>query len=79
MSRDRRKPPRISDHAIVRYVERVIGVERSEIEAWLLTPEVVALARKLGDGCYTVEGSHKVVVEDGTVTTVLPLRGEDAT
>lgn len=80
MSRNRRRPPGISDHAIVRYVERVIGVARKDIERKVLPPETLALARKLGDGCYVVEGSHKVVVEDGTVTTVLPLHGsEEAT
>jgi hypothetical protein len=63
----------VSDHAVVRYLERVYGIDMDVIRAEIVTP-VVQLAE--GFGCGTVVGRHgcRVMIRDGVVTTVVPKR-----
>lgn len=60
----------VSDHAIVRYLERVACIPRSSIEREILSPELEDVVKQLGDGTYPVNG-FRVVVEDNTVVTIL--------
>lgn len=64
----------VTDHAIVRYLERAYGMDIEAIKAEIATP-IVQIAE--GFGCGTVIGKHgaRVVIRDGVVTTVLPKRG----
>lgn len=62
---------KISEHAIVRYLERVKGINLSEIEKEILTEEVLELISKLGgSGKYPI-GNHQVVLSDFTITTII--------
>lgn len=63
----------VSDHAIIRYLERVYGLDIDAIRAEIATP-VVQLAEGFGAG--TVIGKHgaRICIRDGIVTTVLPKR-----
>ncbi|GGB14969.1 hypothetical protein GCM10011380_00470 [Sphingomonas metalli] len=63
--------PAVTDHAIVRYLERVHGIDMDVIRAEILTP-VVQLAE--GFGCGTVIGKNgcRVMIRDGVVTTIVP-------
>lgn len=63
----------VSDHAIVRYMERVYGIDMDAIRAEIATP-VVQIAE--GFGCGTIIGKHgaRILVRDGVVTTVLSKR-----
>lgn len=63
----------VSDHAVLRHLERVYGLDVDAIRAEIATP-VVALAE--GFGCGTVIGKNgtRVMIRDGVVTTVLPKR-----
>ena len=66
-------PPRVpvTDHAIVRYIERVMGVDRRTLEA-IVVPELAnAQVVKFGDGIFSAE-THSFIVRGGVVTTVLP-------
>jgi len=64
---------RVSDHAIVRYLERVKGLDIDAIRKELL-PDDVRQATLMGNGYYPVNGTHKVRVKDGVVITVLTPR-----
>lgn len=63
----------VTDHAIVRHLERAYGLDVDAIRAEIATP-VVQLAE--GFGCGTVIGKNgtRVVIEGGVVVTVLPKR-----
>ena len=60
----------ISDHAILRYLERVKGVDIEAIRAEMVTP---ALAKADEFGCPVLIGSHgeRLVIRSGVVVTVL--------
>ena len=64
----------VSDHALVRYVERAYGLDLDAVRAEIAPPELHAVAARLGDGEFPVEGgagTHYAVVTDGCVVTVL--------
>jgi hypothetical protein len=65
-----RPPLKVSDHAIVRYLERVNHVRIDNIRERILTPELCAQYATLGDGRYPL-GDVRVVIKDRTVITVL--------
>lgn len=61
----------VTDHAVLRYAERALGLEPSEIRA-LIRAKVAPLATALGNGKYPVAPGCMAVVEDGTVVTIVP-------
>lgn len=64
----------VSDHALVRYLERRYGLDVAAYHAEILPPAVAALAGRLGDGKLEVEtpaGSHFVTIRGGCVVTVV--------
>ena len=64
----------VTDHAVLRHLERAYGLDVDAIRAEIASP-VVALAD--GFGCGSVIGLHgtRVIIRDGVVVTVLPKRG----
>jgi hypothetical protein len=61
---------KVSEHAIVRYFERVLGSDIGLIEKKILTDEVVALVEKLGGtGTFNCDG-FSVVIKNYTVVTI---------
>ncbi len=66
------KTIKVSEHAIVRYFERVKGYNISDIEKEILSQEVVSMAEKLGgNGSYPNTGGFKVLMKNFTVTTII--------
>ena len=62
---------KVSEHAIVRYFERVKGFDISEIEKEILTEEVLLLIEKLGgSGKYPVK-DFQIMMKNYTVTTII--------
>lgn len=63
---------RISDHAILRYMERHYKMDLNKVEDEIITKQVEEMYSKLGDGTYpTGNGSTRVVIKNGTVVTVI--------
>lgn len=61
---------KVSEHAILRYLERVKGVSISDVEKEILTEEVIKMVEQLGGtGGYPNNG-FKVLMKDFTVTTI---------
>lgn len=61
---------KVSEHAIVRYFERIIGYNIEEIQDIILSDEVVALVEKLGGtGTFNCDG-YSVVIKNYTVVTI---------
>ena len=63
---------RITDHAVLRYLERVKGLDLKEVRRELLPVEIEKQIRAVGcAGVYPVFKSHKLRVRDNTIITVL--------
>jgi hypothetical protein len=77
------QPPRITDHAVVRYLERVKGVDieatRAEIAAIVRRGVDLGAQSVILDGMrYRLEGPHVVTVVEKRVGPALPrMRQED--
>jgi chromosome segregation ATPase len=61
----------VSEHAILRYFERVLGFDLDTIRKKVLDTNTEQLIKSLGDGSYPVETTHKIKVRDNTVVTIL--------
>jgi hypothetical protein len=62
----------VSDHAIVRYLERVHSATIEQACENMLTQQVVNYYHELGDGTYpTGNGSTRVVIKNAVIVTVI--------
>jgi hypothetical protein len=62
----------VSEHAILRFIERVYGLNMEEAKALILPKEIVPLIEKLGrNGDFPVNDTHRVRVKNGIVVTIL--------
>lgn len=61
--------PRISEHALLRYIERVYGVDVDAARAQVMTPAIIA-ALKSGVSSVTVQGV-KMICKEGVIVTVV--------
>lgn len=63
--------PRVSEHALLRYLERVKGIDIAAAEKEILSDGVLKLVDQLGgNGQYPADG-FSVVMKNYTVTTIL--------
>ena len=62
--------PHVTDHALIRFIERVHGYDLDPIRQMILTPAVRAAA-KVGNGTVRLGCGARVKVQDGKVITVL--------
>ena len=61
----------VSDHAILRYLERVEQIPPAEVAARILTPKLKEMVATLGDGLYPVDHFQVRVVNNTVVTVFL--------
>lgn len=62
----------VTDHAIVRYQERVEFLPASLIQEKLINAQVLNYYYSLGDGTYPIgESSIRVVIKEGVIVTVM--------
>jgi hypothetical protein len=69
----------ITEHAILRYLERVEGIDIERVKKDIVTEEVLQQIKTLGAGTYPVKGKYntidkqmfKIRVRDNAVITVL--------
>lgn len=63
----------ITDHAILRYLERVKGINVEEIKEEIITPEIKNIIATLGSssGTYPSGTGYSVVLKKNTVVTVI--------
>ena len=62
---------RVSEHAIVRYLERVKGLDVEEVKKEILTCEVLELIAHLGGSGSYPNKDFNVVMKNYTVTTII--------
>lgn len=64
---------KITDHAIVRYLQRVKGLDIEEIEREILNPKITNLVEKLGgSGQYPADGFSAVLKDFHVVSILTP-------
>jgi len=62
----------VSEHAMLRYLERGAGQSLEDIKAQILTPQVEKCIRTLGNGTFPIgHGGLRAVVRDRVVVSVL--------
>jgi hypothetical protein len=61
---------KVSEHAIVRYFERVKGFDINQIEKEILSENILNLIEKLGGSGNYPNGSFTVVMKNFVVTTI---------
>jgi hypothetical protein len=66
----------VSDHALVRYLERAKGLDRDALVAEILTDELVHQIAVLGGTGKFVSEGRRIVVVDYTVRTIYPRAGD---
>lgn len=59
----------ITEHARLRYIERVIGINLEELDAKIIDEATKDIVKKMGSGTYPV-GGHQIVVKKNTIVTV---------
>ena len=62
---------KITDHALVRYIERVKGINLDSIREEILSSGIPEIVNELGDNGIYPFGNFKVVIRDRTLITFL--------
>lgn len=60
---------KISDHALVRYMQRIQKVDMLAVANELLPADTATLAERNGDGEYPT-GTHRLVIRNNKVVTI---------
>lgn len=61
----------ISEHAIIRYFERILGLNMEEVTQKILPDKEAVLVESLGNGHYPINGGEfKIIVRNDTVVTL---------
>jgi len=63
---------KVSEHAVLRYLERISGLDIENIEKLILNENVLNLINQLGGNGTYPNTEFKVVVKDFVVTTIVP-------
>lgn len=61
----------VSEHAYLRYFEHVLGFDLNEIKKQILPEVVESQIKLLGSGKFPVQGSHKLVVKNRHIVTLI--------
>lgn len=65
----------VTEHAIVRYLERRYGIDVKALLAELVPPETARILHQVRNGRVGIKNNLWLVVADGTVVTVAPTDG----
>jgi len=60
----------ISEHAMLRFIERVMHIDLTELQKKILPPEKASEIEKFGNCTYNME-DYKITIKDGIVVTVV--------
>ena len=60
----------VSEHAMLRYIERVLGINLKEIEKCILTDEVKEQYKIVGNGRFPINDEFRALIRDNVVVTI---------
>ena len=66
-----RQVPTISEHALLRYAERVLGLDTAALTTEILTPKIKSIIETINSGKVPLTNGVRLVVKDKIVLTVL--------
>jgi len=66
---------RVTEHALVRYFERILGYNLEEVKDKILTEEIKERIETIGDGDY-FHLDHCLIVRNGAVVTIRPTQSK---
>lgn len=71
--KDRAKDPIVSEHAILRYLEYIEGIDLDEIRKNILNNKSMEQTKTLGAGKYPLAGhnGYRFVFKDNTIITII--------
>jgi hypothetical protein len=61
----------VSEHALLRYIERVMGVDMDAIKEKILTTGLKTMISNMGNGKYPIGKGNKVMVKNNVITTIV--------
>lgn len=67
----KRRQLSMSDHAIVRYMERVLGIDIEQITNQVITGDLKTKVNAMGNGTYGIVEGFKVIIKDNYILTVV--------
>lgn len=62
---------RVSEHAIIRYFERVKGIDIEEVQKEILNEKIKDMTKTIGCNGTFPNNGFSVIIKDSTVTTVV--------
>lgn len=68
---DAEKEPAITEHAMLRYIERAHGLDLDELRQFILTPALTKQIKVLGSGKYPIPHGLKAVVKGMTIVSIV--------
>ena len=70
---EKEHPIELSDHAVLRYLDRIEGINIGAVKARVLDKRTREAIKTLGgSGTFPVGTSHRIVAKKGKIITVLP-------
>ena len=60
----------VSEHAMLRYIERVLGIDLKGIEKRILTDEVKEQYKIVGNGRFPINDEFRALIRDNVVVTI---------
>ena len=62
--------PVVTEHALLRYIERVMGVDLDALRAEILNPSRAAMVKAMGSGKIDMKDGRKIVFKNRAVVTI---------
>jgi predicted transcriptional regulator len=63
--------PQISDHALLRYLERTEQINIEQLKDQLLTPKLVEIINTFHSGRFPISNDLQAIVKNNTITTII--------
>ena len=60
----------VSEHAMLRYIERVLGIDLKEIENRILTDEIKEQYKIVGSRRFSINDEFRTLIRDNVVVTI---------
>ena len=61
----------ITEHAILRYIERAMGLDIEKVKSEILTDEIKAGFKLLGNGKYPTHNNCHVIIKNNSIVSVV--------
>lgn len=67
---DRNKEPIITEHALLRYIERVYSINLEDVKNSILSPQTRKAIQVIGSGKFPLDVGGRAVVKGNTIVTI---------